>query len=89
MSLTELEIEKELDRIYDLEDLALEGRIDTWNTVLSLVDYDNIDPVFLLAYVISTRPWAEHLSNRQPIADAFYRRCPEYIDTHPWWDYKK
>lgn len=86
MSMTDYEVEKELDRIYDLEDLALEGRIETWNTVLSLVDHENIDVVFLLAYVVTTRPYADRLTNRVPIVESFTKRCPEEYKKMAWFE---
>jgi hypothetical protein len=86
--MTELEIEKELDRIYDLEDLGIDGKFEEWNAILADVDYENMEPTFLMGHVIITRGFAEKLPNRQPIADAFYRRFPEYKDNMAWWEYE-
>jgi hypothetical protein len=80
MNMTELEIEEELDQIYDLEDLIIDGRFETLDVILSLVDAENIDAVFLMGFVIVSRLAAEHLTNRDALLEVFHRRFPEYKD---------
>lgn len=78
MSLTDLEVEQELDRIYDLEDLIMDGRYETLDKIIELVDVENISPVFLLAYVTVSRLAAEHLPSRVALVKRFAELYPEY-----------
>jgi hypothetical protein len=76
--MTELEIEQELDRIYDLEDMFAVEAWDEVNDELLTIDVETLDPTFIIAYIIVTRYVDQHLQARQPLINQFHKKYPKY-----------
>lgn len=77
--LSDLEVEKELDRIYDWEDMFHdEGALDYINEVLDETDVNKIDPVLIAAHIYVTRPIATTLPAREPLINRFHKKYPGY-----------
>lgn len=78
-NMTRLEVEQELDRIYDLEELfENDSTWDYLNEVLAHIDVEAMDATFLMAYAVVTKQMAPHLPARQPLLAAFHKKYPQY-----------
>ena len=73
------DLERELDRIYDWEDMFDDpNAMDYINEVLDETDVHKVDATLIAAYIIVTRPVTHMLPARKPLIARFHKKYPRY-----------